>query len=187
MKPITKLQAAETQAVEAIKLIFENRDPISIHTLVGASNTILNDLGKLSGAISVGKNSPAIKEQYRKEWREALARHQNFFKHADYDPEASIEFIPELSHYQLLDSIIIHQQIVQTYILTEFHIFFTWFSLKYPNSMNEPYKSQIANQANLNKAKPDRLDLWKKALDSASFLSLSSPHKPFKSIEELYK
>ena len=40
---VTKIGAARSQLIEAIHLFFEDRDPVSIHTLVGASLQILND------------------------------------------------------------------------------------------------------------------------------------------------
>jgi hypothetical protein len=40
---VTKIGAARSQLIEAIHLFFEDRDPVSIHTLLGASLQILND------------------------------------------------------------------------------------------------------------------------------------------------
>lgn len=40
---ITKIGAARSQLTEAINSFFEERDPVSIHTLIGAALQILND------------------------------------------------------------------------------------------------------------------------------------------------
>ena len=43
---ITKLDAARRQLNQAIWLLFEDRDVVSIHTLACAATTILNDVAK---------------------------------------------------------------------------------------------------------------------------------------------
>jgi hypothetical protein len=74
---VTKIDAAERQIKEAIKLFFERRDQISIHTLAGAANQILYDISNESGMESM-RNSLIIKDEYRKLWMDALNKEKTF-------------------------------------------------------------------------------------------------------------
>jgi hypothetical protein len=102
---ITKLTAARAQLRTAITLWFDDGDPISIHTLAFAAYTVIHDASK-------GKrrdllfDSRIVKEQYRREWNGRLKQHANFFKHADKDADAKIEFNPVLSEYFILFAIV---------------------------------------------------------------------------------
>ncbi len=58
VEKVNKIEAARRQLVEAITLFFERRDPIAIHTLIGASHQILYDLAKGKGDTSIFKDSP---------------------------------------------------------------------------------------------------------------------------------
>ena len=60
---ITTLEAAKRQLRTAVELYFADDDPVSIHTLVGASYQILQDLNKKA-------DGPAmiIKEQSSRIW-----------------------------------------------------------------------------------------------------------------------
>jgi len=93
---ITKLEAARRQLVTAIRIYFANGDPVSIHTLAAAAFGILDDLdnhGASTGTI-FDQIATRITPEYVDSFREALRRPQNFFKHADRDPENILEFRP---------------------------------------------------------------------------------------------
>jgi hypothetical protein len=142
--PVTKLDAATRQMAEAIRLFFEQRDPISIHTLIRAALEVLHDLMQAKGLpVIAHKDSPFIKEEARKEWEKALNEAKNFFKHADYDIKAEklqIDFKTDLNELFLIDCV------QSLYILEEFKnfpefwqkypetgVFWVWLALKHPN------------------------------------------------------
>src|SRR2546422_593555 len=97
---ISKLDAARRQMETAIRLYFHEADPASIHTLVAAAYTILQDLNKARGGTMMIKDLPELLkgsdlkpgdvEQLRTKLNEA----QNFLKHANKDPEGVLSFRP---------------------------------------------------------------------------------------------
>ena len=128
---ITKLIAAKRQMNEAIRLFFERRDGVSIHTLAAAAAQILSDLCGSRGILSPVRGAGVIREDRRKEWLAALKKAENFFKHADRDPEEALKFRPGLTEGILLDCAYLYACLTrrQTY---EGAVFQSWFFLKYP-------------------------------------------------------
>jgi hypothetical protein len=130
---ITKIDVARRQLREAIWLLFYERDAIAIHTLAAASYQVLDDLCKRRGIASI-RRSQFIRQDKQKYWLDSLNKAQNFFKHADKDPEGIHEFCPALTHFFLLDSIFLYVQLTKS-AFPEIVIFFMWFILKYPLSL----------------------------------------------------
>jgi hypothetical protein len=93
---VTKLDAAKRQLRTAIRLWFEDEDPVSVHTLAFAAYEIAHVVSK--------KRNPArrdlifdtlkIKEEYRADWNKSIKKQASFFKHAKKDWDDSIEFAP---------------------------------------------------------------------------------------------
>jgi hypothetical protein len=80
---ITKLDAAKAQVATAIWLYFEDRDPISVHTLVVAAGEIIDRICDSKGTLSMRSGLLArIVPDRRKEVIAALNKAANFFKHA---------------------------------------------------------------------------------------------------------
>jgi ribosomal protein S7 len=50
---VTKLEVAERQLRVAIRLFFERRDMIAVHTLAAAAQGVLRDLGRRKGFMSI--------------------------------------------------------------------------------------------------------------------------------------
>jgi hypothetical protein len=89
---LSKKQVAVSQLDTAIELLFSAGDVVSTHTLAAASLTIFADLLKdrnVQGWTEKGIASFPGKET---DARKVLARARNFFKHADNDPEAHLDF-----------------------------------------------------------------------------------------------
>jgi len=108
---ITKLQAAERQIETAAKLYFNDGDSISVHTLSEAGHNILIDLA-ISKDMTVPRHVSLdqIKPEYKKEFSKMLRVPQNFFKHADKDPEEILSFNPHLNELSLLYAILLFKQ-----------------------------------------------------------------------------
>jgi len=93
---INKLDSARRQLITAIRIYFTNGDEVSTHTLTAAAFEILDDLdkhGANTGSI-FDHAEQYIKPEYVEEFRKLRPRAQNFFKHADRDPEDSFTFYP---------------------------------------------------------------------------------------------
>lgn len=109
-KPIHvgKLDAARRQLETAIELWFHDSDPVPVHTLAYSAYEIIHVISK--------KRSPnrrdllfdtlVIKDEYRAEHVKEIKRSANFFKHADRDGEAVLEFHPALTELFFIFSIL---------------------------------------------------------------------------------
>lgn len=137
---VTKISAAKSQLIEAIRLFF---DPVSIHTLVGSASEILHDHfdkgGVLNSKLILHYDSIYIKDEYRKLFINKVKEAKNFFKHAKEDLEkgiTEIEFNTENNMYYIFEAVRCLKIIEgEKFILApEFRMFWIWFSLKYPDS-----------------------------------------------------
>jgi hypothetical protein len=141
---ITKLEAARRQLVTAIRIYFANGDPVSIHTLAAAAFGILDDLdnhGSSTGTI-FDQIAARITPEYVDSFREALRRPQNFFKHADRDPENILEFRPGMA------GVIIWAACEKYYELTKEELletaaFHRWILIRNPGLLLAPYRQQV--------------------------------------------
>jgi hypothetical protein len=143
---VSKIGAARRQLLEAINLFFEERDPISIHTLVGASLNILHDHLDTDAvwdlSLALHPETIYIKDEYRKEWITRIRDARNFFKHADFDLKKGryeIEFNTEVNIFHILEAIRCLQclEADKFEFLPEFRIFYIWFMLKYPDLLKD--------------------------------------------------
>ncbi|MFZ1110219.1 MAG: hypothetical protein WAN43_17950 [Rhodomicrobium sp.] len=98
---VTKLDAAKSQIATAIRLYFEDCDPISVHTLVHAGCEILDRLCEAKGTPGMRTDMmKRIKPEHRKTVSDKLNVAANFFKHAatskpdlvlrDFDDESNL-------------------------------------------------------------------------------------------------
>lgn len=104
---ITKLDAARRQLETAVVLYFHEADPVSIHTLTSAAYEVLRNVNRArNGAQMIKDWAPEmIKPEYAKEFKDRLNEAQNFFKHANRDAEATLEFQPGETELLLLDAV----------------------------------------------------------------------------------
>ncbi len=139
---ITKLESARRQLETAVKLYFNDAEPVSIHTLTCASHEILAELNAKRGEGPAIMSDHMIKEPYKKEYRNMLVQAKNFFKHADRDPGDTLEFNPEVNEYFLLDACE-QYEIATSEKVPSFIAFRAWFHSKRPHLMNLPSNSMI--------------------------------------------
>ena len=108
-RAISKIEAARAQLDAAIELHFTSENFMAVHMLTAAAYNLLRDLAKHDG-----NDRPFLKSEWvnglnEKEKRAALAflnAPENFFKHANRDPNALLtEFNLELTEILLLDAI----------------------------------------------------------------------------------
>ena len=90
---VTKLEAASRQLDTAIHLFFSDGDAVATHTLAVAAANVFADLAEHRNAgvswrtkirDDSGLSTKELKRIFHEEW--------NFFKHADHDPNATLQF-----------------------------------------------------------------------------------------------
>jgi hypothetical protein len=106
---VSKTDAAKRQLEAAIRLWFFDGDPVSIHTLAAAAHQLVHDLGKARGMGTILRDLPDVRPEFKKEMRAAIASDENFFKHADRDPEALLDFKPVTTTYMLGDAVFTYE------------------------------------------------------------------------------
>jgi hypothetical protein len=123
---VGKTDVARRQLCAAIRLFFERRDPVAVHTLVAAGHQILTDLGNAVGVLGLLKGSGQRAEHVR-----VLNYAANFFKHADKDPDGrvNIEPLTKLTAEFLMDAVVLLQRLTGD-LPIEGKIFWTWFVTK---------------------------------------------------------
>jgi hypothetical protein len=104
---VTKLDAARRQLATAIELWFHDKDEVSIHALAFASYEVIDAVSKKRGRTQdLIFDAAIVKDQYRTEFKDFVKKSANFFKHADRDPDAIIEFQLELTRMFILFAIL---------------------------------------------------------------------------------
>ncbi len=135
---ITKLEAARRQLETAIRLYFSNGDQISIHTLAAASYNVIRDIvrkKKLGAMIVKDLSVQHAKPEFRKVVSKALNAAENFFKHADKDPEASFNFLPAQTEFLIFDAEVMYQKLTGR-VSPLFLAFRGWFMMTHQKSFN---------------------------------------------------
>lgn len=133
---ITKLDAARRQIDAALVLWFSEGEPIAVHTLVAAGHHVLHDIARAKGKKSpFFFNMDFIKPEFQKEYKKLVLEAENFFKHAekDPDPNAKITLVREITEAYALDAIELFRGLAgrSTDIMMAFRC---WFFLRYPGS-----------------------------------------------------
>ena len=143
---ITKLAAAERQLNEAIRLFFERRDIVAVHTLAAASDQVLSDICVSRGIESQFRHlADFIRDEFRGEWFRLLKQAENFFKHADRDPGGTLEFNTEKTMGILFDATVLHWRLTKA-PTHEVRVFLVWFFLKKPNYLRDgPLKQSLVS------------------------------------------
>ncbi len=129
---ISKVQAAERQLRLAIQLFFERRDPVAIETLAYAASTVLRDIGGHRGVEAPLRDSEIIRPERKTEWISALNRAANFFKHADKDPDGTLEFRTDVVPLTILEAADMLGRVAHRWV-PETLVFFSWFVRKHPD------------------------------------------------------
>lgn len=118
---INKIDVATRQIRTSIRFIFEETDPIIVHSIISAAHQILIDMSRYHQRAS----SIVKPDGYN---RKLLNNAANFFKHADRDPSGriNIEPLPEMNSILLVDAIVMLQTISGS-LPMEAKIFLAWY------------------------------------------------------------
>ncbi len=124
---ISKLDAAKRQLEVAIKLYFNDADPVSIHTLTAAAHGILSDLNiKFQGNPMIVSDY-LFKKDFKKQINQQITKYRNHFKHADRDPEATMDFNPSVNEVYIFDCCLKYEELTGEAI-PSLTIFKHWFA-----------------------------------------------------------
>lgn len=102
---ISKLEAARRQLETAIVMFFNRGDAVSTHTLVAAAAGVIQDVNTAKGGKPMIMDFQEVKPEHRKQLHKLVREAENFFKHADRDPDAVLEFQPESTMFMILDAV----------------------------------------------------------------------------------
>jgi hypothetical protein len=135
---IDKFEVARRQIVAAIRLFFEEGDPIVIHTLVASAHQVLVDIGESKGIQSVIKNAKALQGPDAKKYLASINFAFNFIKHADRDGDAKINVTPllQLTSDFLMDAILL-LQLITGKLPIEAKVFWIWFLSTHPEEFED--------------------------------------------------
>jgi hypothetical protein len=139
---ISKQEAAVRQLTAAIRLFFQQGDTFAVHTLAAAALQILLDLGKREGFVSPIRDPIRIRPERAKEWFRALARTENFLKHADRDPDDILEHDEELTAFHLFEAVAIAESLLK-WDAPERLAFESWFMNAHPNVFKPEYAAPV--------------------------------------------
>ena len=68
----------------------------------------------------------AVRPEFQSDVRKALAEAENFFKHADRDPEAALEFIPRQTELFMLEAVEAYEKLTSEKVPL-FNVYRFWF------------------------------------------------------------
>lgn len=105
---------------------------IAVHTLAAAALQVLADLGANAGVESMVKNPQSVRPEKRKFVADLMNATQNFFKHADRDPEAILDFYPDATPFYIVDAALMCEAL-QGHSSAAGKAFHVWFMLNYPD------------------------------------------------------
>jgi hypothetical protein len=151
---LTKFDVAERQINQAIRLFFLDEDPVSIRTLIEAAGQIFYDIGRKDDVRGMIRDKDRVRPEYQKMWFKKAFEARNFFKHAENDPDGTLEFKTRSNESVIVDAILMYNTLKKGWSI-ESLVFFHWFGLKYPNLL----KKTPDNDVIFNAIKNDDFDV----------------------------
>jgi hypothetical protein len=142
---VPKLNAARRQLDTAIEMWFTDKDVVSTHTLAAAAHQIIYDINKRERAGDLLFDSIVVREEYRKEFIDRLKRDMNFFKHADKDPDAVIEFVPITTVLYIIYSLAGLSKLGKNNNDIE-QLFMLWLAIHHPSWFQTDYRTKLEKQ-----------------------------------------
>ena len=89
---LSKIDVAEAQIRTAVRMFFEGQHPVPIFTLANAAREIVASIGEQTDVRTVQSDLAEQRGVPVKKLVQPLSRISNFFKHADRDADAYLEF-----------------------------------------------------------------------------------------------
>lgn len=141
---VNKIDAARRQIDTAIELLFENRDPVSIHTLATAGGRIVRDICEQRKTPTWESFKKWVRPGMERVFFAALQRAANFFKHADRDADEILDNVrEELNDVTILLAIQYYTDLGNAPTQPMF-IFGAWFGAIYPHLLLDDFPLKAA-------------------------------------------
>jgi hypothetical protein len=154
---VTKIDAARRQLEAAIELYFAGRDPVAVHTLAAAAEGVL--AGLLEGLGRPNELLQQIMPEHRKMVLRKMREAQNFFKHADRDADAVLEFEPDSTEVVLFMACRSHAELAKN--TTPMVCMTWWMLLHHPDLLLDPADREQAQKLRARMQHWDRQRYWK--------------------------
>ena len=91
-------------------------------------------------------NSVGLNSKWRKEYSDAMRKAGNFFKHAGKNPKKELKFKPQLTHFFICDAVRLYAQLMENNLFFEGKVFNMWFTLTYPQTLEEEALIELVDQ-----------------------------------------
>jgi hypothetical protein len=132
IQSVSKFDAATRQLRVAIRLYFQDAEPLGVHTIAGAAHGLLRDLlGRRDGPVSGYARAGMVQPDHVAFVTKMVDDAKNFLKHADRDPESVLSFNTDWTDFLLYDAIAMHVRLARE-LTRENIIFLLWVTAKYP-------------------------------------------------------
>lgn len=128
-------------------------DPVSIHTLSLAAYNVLRDLNNDEDRMPVGLKGPKhkadknvtisgtlhdyIRVDKRTWFFNKMAEAENFFKYANHDPNATLDFYPRVTEFFMWEAVVVFERLAGK-LPSLFWCYRTWFQLTCPEVFDYP-------------------------------------------------
>ena len=139
---ISKFDAGRRQLKTAIRLWFEDDDPVAIHTLAAAAYEILHNLSRRKGGKDLLFDAKAVNEDYRKAFVKKIKSTAQFFKHADRDPDGVIELSTLNTETFMMYSLVALNRMGEKLMMGE-NAMLSWISFSNPQIIAEDVRKNI--------------------------------------------
>jgi hypothetical protein len=157
---VSKLEAARRQIETAVALYFNYGDPVSIHTLSAAAYNIIRDINQKRGGDMMLKDAWQLLEtDDAAVFRQTTNQAENFLKHADHDPDGSLDLDPRWAEVFLLEAAIRYYALTgeQTPLM---QLFAGWFVTQHPNIFARTPLSGMLTRAHLRAVPSERREYF---------------------------
>lgn len=145
---ISKLEAARRQLVTAIRLFFEDADSVSVYSLGHSAWEVLDALCKHQGKIRFRGLAAEANGLSENAIRKISNFGKNFFKHADFDPEATLtDFDDSLIDHVLIAATMDFSTLASSKPL-EIQLYPIWYFAAHPEKIALPDFKEIQEAAN---------------------------------------
>lgn len=142
-KVLSKVDVSKRQLVTAIRLFFNGEDEVAIHTLAAAARNVLCDLcahHRITHPLLLDELlRDLVKPERHKEVREKFREYENYFKHANRDPDRSLTFNSEMTDFTLLEAVEAYKALTGESV-PEFSAFSGWWMLRHQDLLTDAGK-----------------------------------------------
>lgn len=142
-----KPDAARRQIEAAIRMLFSEEDLFAVHTVIGAGFRILRDLAEKSGESDFHNLIKSLIRPGKERvcW-ELINKVPNFLKHADKDPDGTLEISEDLVDFLVVLSCLYYESMGHD-LTTAMRGFVAWFCGIYPDFVldDAPFKALLAH------------------------------------------